>query len=389
MVSRISGSQQALHRGNRAALLDAIHKFGALTQIELAEKTGLSTGSVSNLVHQMVDDNILETEATIRNGRRATLVTYARQDGVSAGLSIDKRGVTINVINNHNEVLAEHTLPLQLGHKSDAVIQRCLMLISETMDRIGASVSELLSIGIAVNAPVNARTHEIALAGILRGWENVNIGAPFEEAFHVPTFVNNDANMSAIAEANVGVGVGHRNFIYILAGDGVGSGIIINGHLWTGVTGLAGEIGHVQVDPLGSICSCGNRGCLNTVVDEDRLVSLLSVTHGDMTLDDLIVEAVAGDPGCRRVIADSAIRVGSVVSGLCIGMDPEIVIVGGKLSMSNEIFIDPFQESLRRLLFPDVVVPIQVLQADHPVTGGALGAAIFAMGKVNSFIPAM
>lgn len=383
----VSGSQQALRVGNRTILLDTVHKFGAMTQIELAEIAGLSPATVSNLVHQLVDENILETQTTTRNGRRATLVTLVRKQGVSVGISIDRRAMMINLIDNTNQILAEHTLPLQPDHKPDDVVERALLLINETVDAIGASASEILSIGIAVGAPVDSRTHRISIAGILRGWEDVDLAAPFKETFHVPVYVNNDAGMAALAEARVGAAIGHKNFVYVRAGNGgVGSGIFINGRLWNGVTGLAGEIGHIQVDPLGSICSCGNRGCLNTIVDEDRLVSLLSVTHGDMTLDDLIDSANNGDPGCRRVIADAATRIGTVVASLCIIMDPEIVVVGGKLSETNQIFLDPLQEALRRLLFPDVLVPIQVLQAKHHTGDGALGSAIFAMEESSDRI---
>lgn len=191
--------------------------------------------------------------------------------------------------------------------------------------------------------------------------------------------VDNDANAAAICEARMGVALGKQNFVYIGTNDGVGSGIMVNGDIMHGVTGLAGEIGHIQVDPLGSICSCGNRGCLNTIVDEARLVSLLSVTHGNMTMEDLVQTANAGDPGCRRVIADAAVRIGTVASDLCISVDPEMVVVGGSLAMSGDTFIEPFSETLQRLLFPNALTPIQVLAAQYPDSGSALGAAIMVI----------
>ncbi len=142
---------------------------------------------------------------------------------------------------------------------------------------------------------------------------------------------------------------GKRNFVYISASDGVGAGIVINGEIMHRVTGLAGEIGHIQVDPLGAICSCGNRGCLDTVVAENRLVQLLSVAHGDITLDDLVSFANEGDP-VRRVIADAAVRIGQVAADLCISVDPEVIVLGGKLAMTGDIFIQPFNEALQRML---------------------------------------
>lgn len=198
--------------------------------------------------------------------------------------------------------------------------------------------------------------------------------------------VDNDANYAAMAELRMGAAVGKRHFVYIHANDGVGAGIIINGELWRGTTGLAGEIGHVQVDPLGDICICGNRGCLNTVVDESRLVSLLSVTHGTMTLEDLVANVKQGDPGCRRIVADAAIRIGNVVADLCNAVDPQVVVLGGILGTTGSVFLDPLQETLQRMLFPDAMVPMEVLSAHYPITGPALGAAMMAVDKVNEHI---
>lgn len=217
------------------------------------------------------------------------------------------------------------------------------------------------------------------MPGLLPGWEDEDIAAAFREMFDVPVIVDNDANMSAFCEARVGAGSGIEDFVYVNASDGVGAGIVRGGEVHHGVTGLAGEIGHIQVDPLGAICQCGNRGCLNTVVDEQRLTSLLAVTHGDLTLNDLVLKANDGDPGCRRVIADAAVRIGNVASTLCISVDPELVVVGGELAQAGEVFLDPFREALQRLLFPDALTPIAVLEAKLPKINGALGAGIMAM----------
>ena len=254
-----------------------------------------------------------------------------------------------------------------------------MLLINETLSSIDAEASELVGIGVAVAAPVATSDHTIAIPGILPGLDGVDITAPLRTAFNVPVYVDNDANFAAYGESRMGVAAGKRNFVYISANDGVGAGIVINGEIMHGATGLAGEIGHIQVDPLGAICSCGNRGCLDTVVAENRLVQLLSVTHGNMTLDDLVSFANEGDPGCRRIIADTAVRIGQVAADLCISVDPEVIVLGGKLAMTGDVFIQPFNEALQRMLFPDAVAPIDVLVSSHPNDNCALGGALCAI----------
>ena len=379
MARRTNGSQTSLRRANKANLLESIHKFGAMTQIELAEITGLSTGTVSTQVHQLVEEGKLETHNTIRNGRRATLVALSHDQGLGVGLSITRRDLFLVIIDYSKDIIAEHRLPLPPKHKTDTTLERAIRLINETLENAGTDASEIVGIGVALGAPVDFHAQTVAIPGILPGWDGIDIRTPLTTAFHVPVMVDNDANAAAICEARMGAALGKQNFVYIGTNDGVGSGIMVNGDIMHGVTGLAGEIGHIQVDPLGSICSCGNRGCLNTIVDEARLVSLLSVTHGNMTMEDLVQTANAGDPGCRRVIADAAVRIGTVASDLCISVDPEMVVVGGSLAMSGDTFIEPFSETLQRLLFPNALTPIQVLAAQYPDSGSALGAAMMVI----------
>ena len=379
MTRRLYGSQTSLREANRANLMDSLHRFGAMTQVELAEVTGLSTATVSTLVHQLVDEGLVETKGTTRNGRRATLVALARHQGLGLGLWVERRQLTLVIVDFSKSIIARHVLPLAFGHKADTTLERAMVLINETLNNIDADANEIVGIGVAVAAPVTTADHMIAIPGILPGWDGVDIASPLNTAFNCPVYVDNDANLSAFCESRMGVALGRRNFVYIGTGDGVGAGIMIGGAVLHGVTGLAGEIGHIQIDPLGSICSCGNRGCLNTVVSENRLVQLLSVTHGNMTLDDLVAKANDGDPGCRRVISDAAVRIGQVVADLCISVDPEIVVLGGKLALAGETFSQPFDEALQRMLFPDAVSPIDVRVSSHPVDGAALGGALVAI----------
>lgn len=133
MATRLFGSQTSLREANRANLLASIHKFGAMTQVELAEVTGLSTATVSTLVHQLVDEDQLETKNTVRNGRRATLVTLARHQGLGVGLWIARRHLTLSIVDFSKSIIAEHTLPLPLGHKADTTLERAMLLINETL----------------------------------------------------------------------------------------------------------------------------------------------------------------------------------------------------------------------------------------------------------------
>ena len=122
MATRLFGSQTSLREANRANLLASIHKFGAMTQVELAEVTGLSTATVSTLVHQLVDEDQLETKSTVRNGRRATLVTLARHQGLGVGLWIARRHLTLSIVDSRSQSSLSTRFPCRWATKADTTL---------------------------------------------------------------------------------------------------------------------------------------------------------------------------------------------------------------------------------------------------------------------------
>lgn len=383
MSKKQTGSQTSLRELNRANILDTLHKFGAMTQIELAETTGLSTATVSTLIHELADAGKIDKRNTVRNGRRATLVTLAHNQGLGIGISIGRRRLELQILDFSSQSLASHELPLAAGHRPDETLERAQMLLVETLDTIGADISEVVGIGVAVSAPIERKHETVGIPGILPHWEGVDIKGEFERAYHLPIVVDNDANTAALCEARLGAGQGIDSFLYVQADDNVGAGLITRGEIRRGVTGFAGEIGHIQVDPLGSICTCGNRGCLNTLVNEDHLTSLLEITHGKLTLNDMIRLANQGDAGCRRIVQDAATRIGDTAAAACITIDPEIVVLGGRFALAEDIFLEPFSEALQRKLFPNVMAAIDVHPAQYPTSNAAMGAAIMAIETVG------
>ena len=124
---------------------------------------------------------------------------------------------------------------------------------------------------------------------ILPGWAGLNAADELSERLGMPVAVDNDANLGALAEISFGAGRGLKDVIYVMVSSGIGAGIVLGGQLHRGVTGLAGELGHVLVRSDGAVCRCGNRGCLETVASTDAVLDLLRPTHGaDITVRDLV-----------------------------------------------------------------------------------------------------
>lgn len=168
--------------------------------------------------------------------------------------------------------------------------------------------------------------------------------------------------------------------VYLKIGHGVGAGLILNGSLFRGATGSAGELGHTTVDEHGRVCRCGNRGCLETYVSSGDVTRLLAATHGaDLTVPDLVAAALAGDVGCGRVIGDTGRLLGAAVAGLCNTVNPELVVVGGEIAGAGELLLDPLRETVARHGIRGSVRDLRIEPARLGIEAHVVGAVILAL----------
>lgn len=373
-----SGSQSALREANRGLVVETIQRFGGLTQVELAAASGLSTATVSTIVRELLAAGVVHTTTTTRSGRRAQLVTLARRVGLVAGVQVGQRQLRVALGDFAHEVLAEHALPLPHEHRVDTTLDRAALLVVDLLERIGASPAELVGIGVGLPAPVDAATGMVSVAGLMPGWNEVHVGQVLAKRLGRPVYVDNDANLGALAESVLGASRDVRDSIYVRASHGIGAGIVINRAVHRGVAGTAGEIGHVQVNPQGHICRCGLRGCLDTVVGVSALIEPLRGSQGPLTLRDVVQRAAEGDPGCARVVADAGAMVGAVVAGLVMTLNPQCVVVGGELAEAGETFVGALREAVRRRILVDPIAPLEVRAGELGASAEVLGALLLA-----------
>ncbi|WP_062070844.1 ROK family transcriptional regulator [Demequina sediminicola] len=383
-----SGSQSSLRQANSERLLDAIRQFGSITQVEIAQATGLSPATVSGIVKDLLAAGIVETRHTIRSGRRAQMVTLAHKTGLLVGLHVTERSLRVAVADSRFEFLERRVLPLPDDHRHDTTLDRAAVMVAELVDGLGSGLTEVLGIGIGVPAPVDPATGAISVAGILRGWEGIPLGEVLGRRLGVPVTVDNDANLGALGEVRFGAGRGISNLLYIRASHGVGSGVIVEGAIHHGHRGLAGEIGHALVDPQGPICRCGSRGCLITVCGSHALVDSLRQSHGPLTLADVLTYAEQGDPGCQQVVMDAGAAIGLVAANAAVAVGPSVVLMGGELAAAGDLLMAPIEEAMRRRVpvsqAPAVEVRANQLGEDAELYGALAVAADLSPATGNA-----
>lgn len=384
MASRApTGSQSSLREANRTLVIDTVKTYGGLTQVELIDATGLSAATVSTIVKELTVGGVLETRPTSRSGRRAQLVTIAPATGLVAGVHIAARHIRVELGDfahtNHGSTM----LPIPFDQPADTGMDRITLLLADMLDSAGRSISDLAGVGIAVPAPVDVSTGTISVPGLMPGWEGEDLAKVITTRLGAPAWVDNDANLGALAEAALGAARNHADSLWVKASDGIGAGVILGRRLHRGFAGVSGELGHVQVDPSGAICRCGNRGCLETVAGAEALLAPLRPHYGSLTLRSLLERATAGDHGCARVVTDAATAIGGVVASACQVLGPPLVVVGGELAETGELFLAPFRAALQahslRSMFGAVDVVVTELGAQAP----ALGALVHAVQQTD------
>jgi predicted NBD/HSP70 family sugar kinase len=196
--------------------------------------------------------------------------------------------------------------------------------------------------------------------------------------------VENDANLGAVAEVRWGAGRGSRATIYLKMATGVGGAIVLDGDLLRGVSGTAGEMGHVSLDPAGALCRCGNRGCLELTAGGTALLQAIRTAAPHLAdLRSLVAGAQEGDQACRRLIADAGTSVGQVLGGLVNVLNPDRIVVGGELGTAGDLLVDPLRRALGQSAIPAAAEQLAVVPGSLGARAEVLGALAVALREAD------
>lgn len=370
------GSQTSLHRANLERVVRAVRMAGSLTQAEIARSTGLSAATVSNIVRELKEGGTVEVTPTSAGGRRARSVSLSGDAGIVIGVDFGHTHLRVAVGNLAHQVLAEESEPLDVDASSADGFGRAEQLVRRLIETTGISPGKVIGVGLGVPGPIDVESGTLGSTSILPGWTGINPSDELAGRLGVPVYVDNDANLGALGELVWGSGRGVRDLAYIKVASGVGAGLVIDGRIYRGPGGTAGEIGHITLDESGPVCRCGNRGCLETFTAARYVLPLLQPSHGaDLTMERVVQLAREGDPGCRRVIGDVGRHIGSGVATLCNLLNPSRVVLGGSLAEAGDLVLGPIRDSVSRYAIPSAARQLSVLP-------GALGGRAEVLGAL-------
>ncbi|GAA1023752.1 transcriptional regulator [Acrocarpospora pleiomorpha] len=368
----MANSLSSLREMNRRMVTEAVRKAGSLTQAQLARTTGLSPATVSTIVRELRDLGIL---AITSGGGRRNAVTLAPETGLLVGIDFGHSHLRVAIGEVTRQVLAERAIPIDVDASAAEGLLAAELLVDELLETLGSERAEILGVGLGVPGPIDPLTGILGSSTILPGWVGINPALAMSERLGLAVHVDNDANLGALAEATWGAARGRQDVTYLKVASGVGASILIDGRVYRGASGAAGELGHITIDENGRLCRCGNRGCLETLAGGLYLTELVRATHGPgVTVPRLVELAAAGDVGCRRVIGDAGRHLGVAVASLCNILNPGLVVVGGALAEAGALLIDPILEVVHRLAIPSAAAVLTVVPGVLGERAGVLGA---------------
>jgi predicted NBD/HSP70 family sugar kinase len=376
------GSQTALRKANQLRVVEAVRAAGALTQAEIARATGLSAATVSNIVRELREAEIVAVTPTYSGRRRAQSVSLARKAGMAVGVDFGPSHLRVALGDPGGRILAEEVIAYDVAASAERGVRRAVWLVETLLAQSRVDRSQVDGVGVGFPGRLDARTGEIDAVTFLPKWAGTRLAGELSDQLGMPVQVDNDANLGALGELAEGAGRGCSHLVYLKLSSSVAAGIVADGRLYRGAEGIAGEIGHITVDARGPVCHCGNRGCLETLVGAPYLLQMLPRPNGRdqplPTLRSVIADALAGDPGCRRILSDAGRAVGGSVAIIANLFNPRLVILGGELARAGDLVLQSIRQATEQGAIPSAVRSLRVVRGELGERAQIVGALALA-----------
>lgn len=374
---------------NEVRILRIVRDRGPISRIEIASVAGLHKATVTDLVAKLIESGLLEDtgEVQARNkvGRKRVLLRFLPLAGIVAGVDIRMTHATVAITDLNARILLQESFDYDLGDPAEKVLSLASDKIRDLLKAGNIPQSKLVGIGIGVQGIIDYSTNTLVLSYNKKSWQGQSLSASLEREFNVPVYVENDVKTMALAEYLLGAAKGTKDFIHIWVGEGVGAGVMINGHLLHGITFSAGEIGYNLLEfssfykenfPL----TYRNQAMFGEILTDANLIEsyrkeATAPPGKGWTVTSVAERARLGDPVAQKVIEEFA----SLLSILCIPMvnmlNPAMIVIGGKLAQSFPGIGEVLQHKIHRDLLAAPVEAVRVRAASHGELAVILGAS--------------
>lgn len=394
-----TGDQEKVRKVNRSLILNTLRLHAPVSRAQVADITGLTRGTVSNIVTSLMEDGLVFEDQLqdSKIGRPSILLGLRPDGGAVIGVEIGVDFISVLLTNFVAETLWEIRVKTSPSQTQTEVINQAESYIENALNIAKEQGLRPLGIGVGLPGLVNVRQGTLIMAPNLH-WKNVPLRLMWNQRFQLPVYIENEANLSTLGEYYFGVARNTENFIYLSSDIGLGGGVMLDGRLFRGANGYGGEIGHIQRDPQGEQCACGRVGCWETLVGPRAVIrrvknelnaqqdaQLLEACGGDfnnLTFDMIVQCALGGDAICRQAMEEVAVNLGVGIADLVNIFNPQMVVIGGAFIQGKDILHSIIEKTILSNALQPSVENLRIRFSERTTEACVLGAVAVVLDDI-------
>lgn len=341
--------QETIKDLNRKKILKLLYEKKELTKLELAKQTGISIPTVINNINLLLEEGIVMEKgvATSTGGRKPVIIAFLPDSRFSFGVDISPGAVRVILTNIHSEIKYEASFSIDGIHHFDNIMDKVIEIVHTCIEEQKISRDKILGIGFSLPGTVDEEKLILNVA------PNMNIKniyfAKYRDRFDFPVYIENEANAAAFGEMILGIGKEMKNLVYISITQGIGTGIVIQDHLYKGKNKRAGEFGHMTAVPDGKQCNCGKKGCWELYASEKTLIEGFNEASPAKikSIHEFFVLLKEKNSSALEIWEQYVYYLSTGIQNIILGLDPHYVVIGGQISSYSDFFMD----KLTRIIF--------------------------------------
>ncbi len=368
------GNQKLIRKINRLEIIELIKKDGPLSRTELTQRTDLSLPSISRIVNQLIKEQLVfeKGKGLSSGGKKPILLEIKANRGYVFGVELARKSYLF-LCNLLGEIIVQKEVIPNTSQGPHSIANSLLREMQNIQEVFGIPSYQIIGVGIATPG-YKFKSIDLVKESPFAGWENTDIINLFSSLFPYPVTIENVARASTLAEIQFGWGSQYDYFFYVYADWGIGGGIVHQGKLLRGATGLCGEFGHIIIDQNGIPCYCGNRGCLEQYTSTASIVRELK-PRGISNFDQVMESLKKGDKAVENAIKKAGQTMGRGIANIINLLNPQAVIIGGELGNRCSIFCEEAILTAQENIFSLSATKTPILRSNLERESIALGIA--------------
>ena len=391
--------KQSNYTGLKIKALDIIRKSGPITKREISKILNTNIGTITRIVNTLdKKHNLINVSGkdTSESGRRPDLYVLNRKIGYIVGIDIGSENIRVVI----NDMLGEVAIGTKYKVNSDNAIEimdEIARTIDDLVSKLRISMSEILGIGVGVSGFIETGNGVSIFCPNRMGFNDFPLDKYLVEKFKKPVIVEDSVRCMAKVEKEFGAAKNVRNFIFVMLGIGIGTGIYIRDELYEGSIGITGEMGHITIIEDGPLCNCGNRGCLEVLASGNAIVkrakdgiekgvitSLSSYAKkgSEFGVDAIAKAAQDGDKFAYELISRTGEYVGIGISTVLNLFGPRLIIIGGGVAESGDILLNEIKRIVKMRALEMLTKKVKIINTTIGDNGGARGAAMLFVDSI-------